>query len=189
MAAVAPSISTATLDLTSLPPIYILKSQVTSRDIRDAEDTLVSNNAILTYDIREAGVVLTGVSTARRVRLELKWSGILLAGNCPPKYRRQVRKRIKLEREHSSSSHKTEHYDNNAASNEQSVHSSESSDGEVRPSPRHVSTHFSDFELISHTVGAFSLSPRSPRSCQTCLAFRVNCIRCFITPFAFCCTM
>ena len=167
MAAGAPSNSIATLDLTSLPPVYVLQSQITSQNLREAEEILTSSNAKLTYDVREAGVVLTDVSTERRARLELKWLGVDLVQDGYPMLPRQARKRLKLQTDSLDCSNEQVHErgDNYILSASRSVHSPNSSDSGSRWKPRHVSTHFSIATFFSLATGRLSQSRRPPTSC------------------------
>ena len=64
-----------------LPPIYVLSSQLSSQEQREAEDALTKGGAPLTYDIHEARVIISSLSKSRRARLELQWKGLFLAGD------------------------------------------------------------------------------------------------------------
>ena len=60
------------LDLGSLPTVYILPTHLSGAQIHGAEDVLVSNGASLTYDIKEARLVLCNLSKSRRAKFELQ---------------------------------------------------------------------------------------------------------------------
>ena len=64
------------LDLSGLPPIYVLTLNITVEELHKVEDDLSSHGAPLTYDIREANLVLGDISKARRAKLELQWGGV-----------------------------------------------------------------------------------------------------------------
>lgn len=147
MAAVAPPNSNANLNFISCPPIYVLKSQISPQILRDMEDTLLSCNAPLTYDIREAGLVLTSVSTPKRARLELRWVGIdLIDGSSKLgqfQNRRRARKRPKIQRDSLSSSTDLElgPGEKTNVSQSPSEHASDSSDREDHVKLQNVSAH------------------------------------------------
>ena len=75
------------LDLTGLPPIYVLAAHLSINQQHEAEDALNNAGASLTYDIKEASIVLGNVSKPKRAKSELHWKGLLVeddavAGNC-----------------------------------------------------------------------------------------------------------
>ena len=75
------------LDLTGLPPIYVLATHLSIDQQHEAEDALSSAGASLTYDIKEANIVLGNLSKPRRAKLELQWNGVNVedvkdAGKC-----------------------------------------------------------------------------------------------------------
>ena len=65
------------LNLSSLPPIYVLATHLSVSEQHEAEDALVSAEAPLTYDIKEANLILAVISKSRRAKLELQWKGVL----------------------------------------------------------------------------------------------------------------
>ncbi|KAL9129026.1 MAG: hypothetical protein Q9217_002428 [Psora testacea] len=64
------------LDLSFIPTVYILASHLSSAEQHEAEDVLSNGGAPLTYDIKEAKLVLGNISRARRAKLELQWKGV-----------------------------------------------------------------------------------------------------------------
>ncbi|KAL4790398.1 hypothetical protein BDV19DRAFT_382323 [Aspergillus venezuelensis] len=64
------------LDLSSLPPIFILPTHLTLEALHEAEETLIEHGARLTYDVGEAGLILGKVGQKKRAALELRSRGI-----------------------------------------------------------------------------------------------------------------
>ena len=64
------------VDLSWLPPVYVLATHLSLEEQHEAEDALTARGAPLTYDIHEAKVIFGNISKAQRARLELKWKGI-----------------------------------------------------------------------------------------------------------------
>lgn len=64
------------LDLSSLPPTFILNTNISTEELNDAEDDLIKHGGPLTYDIKEASLVLGNISRERRAKLELQWGGV-----------------------------------------------------------------------------------------------------------------
>ncbi|KAL4959243.1 type-X family DNA polymerase [Aspergillus stella-maris] len=64
------------LDLSTLPPIFILPTHLTLEALHEAEDTLIEYGARLTYDVGEAGLILGKVGQKKRAALELRSRGI-----------------------------------------------------------------------------------------------------------------
>lgn len=64
------------LELGNLPPVYLLSAHLSANEVHQVEEYLVDCNALLTYDIKEARIVLTKVSTKRRAALELRSLGL-----------------------------------------------------------------------------------------------------------------
>ena len=64
------------LDLSGLPPIYVLAAHLSIDEQHEAEDALSSAGASLTYDIKEARIVLGNVSKPKRAKSELNWKGL-----------------------------------------------------------------------------------------------------------------
>ncbi|KAK7514694.1 hypothetical protein IWZ03DRAFT_222694 [Phyllosticta citriasiana] len=60
------------LDLSSLPPVFVLPTHLTVDDLHELEDKLAEHGARMTYDIREAKIVIGKVGTKRRAQLELR---------------------------------------------------------------------------------------------------------------------
>jgi len=64
------------LDLSSLPPTFILNTNISTEELNNAEDELINHGAPLTYDIKEANLVLGNILRERRAKLELQWGGV-----------------------------------------------------------------------------------------------------------------
>lgn len=64
------------LDLRGLPPFFVLASHLPTNKQHEAEDALSNNGASLTYDIKEARIVLGNISKPRRAKSELQWKGV-----------------------------------------------------------------------------------------------------------------
>lgn len=64
--------SIAKLNLSVLPPIYILPTHIDDEHRHDLEDHAMEAGAPLTYDISEARIVVGNVGTKRRAELELR---------------------------------------------------------------------------------------------------------------------
>ena len=73
-----PIYSVNTLDLSQLPPVFVLATHLSINEQHEAEDALSNRGARLTYDIREANLVLGNISTPRRAKSELQWKGVLV---------------------------------------------------------------------------------------------------------------
>lgn len=65
------SLVNSKLDLTGLPPVFVLAAHLTEAELHKVEDTLIDKGASLTYDIREANLVLGNISKERRAKFEL----------------------------------------------------------------------------------------------------------------------
>ena len=66
----------ADLDLSSCPPIFVSATYFDSDDLHDLEDDLAEAGATLTYDAREAGIVMTKVLKPKRVQFDLRARGV-----------------------------------------------------------------------------------------------------------------
>ncbi len=64
------------LDLSGLPPVYVLAAHLSINEQHEAEDALSNGGAPLTYDINEANLVLGNISKPRRAKSELQWKGL-----------------------------------------------------------------------------------------------------------------
>lgn len=67
-----------TLDLSQLPPVFVLATHLSISEQHEAEDALGRGKAPLTYDINEANLVLGNITKPRRARSELQWKGLHL---------------------------------------------------------------------------------------------------------------
>ena len=68
----------STCNFSKLPPVYVLATHLSIAEQHEAEDALNSAGAPLTYDIKEANLILGNISRARRAKLELQWKGVLV---------------------------------------------------------------------------------------------------------------
>ncbi len=80
-----------TLDLSQLPPVFVLATHLSISEQHEAEDALSNGKAPLTYDIKEANLVLANISRARRARSELQWKGVHLEDIGEEESRRSTR--------------------------------------------------------------------------------------------------
>ena len=80
-----------TLDLSQLPPVFVLATHLSISEQHEAEDALSNGKAPLTYDIKEANLVLGNISRARRARSELQWKGVHLEAIGEEESRRSTR--------------------------------------------------------------------------------------------------
>ncbi|KAL8802045.1 MAG: hypothetical protein Q9182_004058 [Xanthomendoza sp. 2 TL-2023] len=60
------------LDLTTFPSIYVLHTHVPLAELHGIEQQLTTSGALLTYDIREAKLILGYISKPRRAKFELQ---------------------------------------------------------------------------------------------------------------------
>lgn len=68
--------SDSKLQLSGLPPIFVLNSHLSTAELDKVEHELSSRGAPLTYDIREANIVLANILKTRRAKLELQWAHV-----------------------------------------------------------------------------------------------------------------
>jgi DNA polymerase IV len=68
--------TTRTLDLSSLPPIFVSATHFDPTALHELEDSLVDSGAALTYDLSEAGIVISKVARKPRVLFDLKARGV-----------------------------------------------------------------------------------------------------------------
>ncbi|RMZ04550.1 hypothetical protein D0860_06332 [Hortaea werneckii] len=66
----------AHLDLSSCPPIFVSATYFDTDDLHDLEDDLAEVGATLTYDAREAGIIMTKVLKPKRVQFDLRAKGV-----------------------------------------------------------------------------------------------------------------
>ena len=64
------------LDLSFLPPVFVLDSHISPDQLHALEENLIQSGAILTYDVKEAKLFVGNIKTARRAKLELQWKGV-----------------------------------------------------------------------------------------------------------------
>lgn len=66
----------ATLDLSTLPPIFVSATHYEIDDLHELEEKLAAANAMLTYDIHEARIVLSKVTKKARIQFDLRARGL-----------------------------------------------------------------------------------------------------------------
>jgi DNA polymerase IV len=59
-------------DLTSLPPTFILATNLSDSELHEVEDMLGQRGAPVTYDMRNAKLVIGNISKEKRAKFELK---------------------------------------------------------------------------------------------------------------------
>ena len=64
------------LDLSVLPPIFVLPTHMSMDDLHELEDELIEHGATLTYDVTEAKIFLGKVASKKRVDFDLRTRGI-----------------------------------------------------------------------------------------------------------------
>jgi DNA polymerase IV len=65
-----------TLDLSGFPPIFVSATHFETEDLHELEERLVDSGAALTYDLTEAGIVLSRVTRKPRILFDLKAKGL-----------------------------------------------------------------------------------------------------------------
>lgn len=71
----SPPVLKVTLQLESLPPIFISETHLDTCELHELEDDVVEAGGILTYDMKEAKIVLTKAERKRRIQLDLRTKG------------------------------------------------------------------------------------------------------------------
>lgn len=69
--------SPTSLDLSTLPPIYVSSTHFDTDDLHELEEDLANVNAVLTYDIQEAEIVLSKSVKKLRIQFDLRSKGLL----------------------------------------------------------------------------------------------------------------
>ncbi|KAI4848102.1 Nucleotidyltransferase [Aureobasidium sp. EXF-8845] len=64
-----------TLQLSSLPPIFVSESHLDTCELHELEDNVVETGGPLSYDLKEANIVLTKAERKRRIQLDLRSKG------------------------------------------------------------------------------------------------------------------
>ena len=64
------------LDLSPLPPIFVSATHFDPTALHELEDSLVDSGAALTYDLTEAGIVISKVARKPRILFDLKARGV-----------------------------------------------------------------------------------------------------------------
>jgi DNA polymerase IV len=65
----------STLQLGSLPPIFVSESHLDTCELNELEDDVVEAGGLLSYDLKEANIVLTKAERKRRIQLDLRSKG------------------------------------------------------------------------------------------------------------------
>jgi DNA polymerase IV len=65
----------STLQLGSLPPIFVSESHLDTCELHELEDDVVEAGGLLSYDLKEANIVLTKAERKRRIQLDLRSKG------------------------------------------------------------------------------------------------------------------
>lgn len=75
------------LDLSLLPPVFILPTHLTLVELHEVEEQLLNFGATLTYDVAEAKLILGKIGTKKRAALELRcrrlWTEEVQAADIP----------------------------------------------------------------------------------------------------------
>ncbi|KAK5128036.1 hypothetical protein LTR85_005153 [Meristemomyces frigidus] len=66
----------ARLDLSCLPPIFVLATQFETDDLHELEEELADAGANLTYDVAEARIILSKVVKPKRIQFDLRGKGL-----------------------------------------------------------------------------------------------------------------
>ena len=66
----------ARLDLSNFPPIFVSATQFEDEDLHELEEELIDAGVALTYDIREARIVLSKVTKKPRIQFDLRAKGL-----------------------------------------------------------------------------------------------------------------
>lgn len=69
--------SPASLDLSTLPPIYVSNTHFNTDDLLEFEEDLANAGAVLTYDIGEAEIILSKVAKKARIKFDLRSKGLV----------------------------------------------------------------------------------------------------------------
>lgn len=64
------------LDLSHLPPIFVLATHFETDDLHELEEELAEVGAILTYDVAEARIILSKVVKQKRIQFDLRGKGL-----------------------------------------------------------------------------------------------------------------
>jgi DNA polymerase IV len=71
-----PMETTVRLDLSALPPIFVSATHFDSDDLHELEEELSESHAPLTYDLREARIVLSKATRKPRIQFDLRSKGV-----------------------------------------------------------------------------------------------------------------
>jgi DNA polymerase IV len=100
--------TTRTLDLSSLPPIFVSATHFDPTALHELEDSLIDSGAALTYDLSEAGIVISKVARKPRVLFDLKargvWTEEVEVGSGVEGLEERSGKRVKVETDRSRES-------------------------------------------------------------------------------------
>lgn len=76
MSATAKMSDSMGLDLSALPPIYVMSANFSENDLHKAEDTVLDIDGRLTYDAKEARIFIGRISQKKRAAFELRRQGV-----------------------------------------------------------------------------------------------------------------
>ncbi|KAI4759958.1 Nucleotidyltransferase [Aureobasidium sp. EXF-3400] len=65
----------STLQLSSLPPVFVSDTHLDTCELHEIEDDVVEVGGLLSYDLKEANIVLTKAERKRRIQLDLRTKG------------------------------------------------------------------------------------------------------------------
>ncbi|GAB7351799.1 hypothetical protein MBLNU459_g2372t1 [Dothideomycetes sp. NU459] len=71
----SPSVRTS-LDLSSLPPIFLFSTHLETDDLHELEEQIVGAGGLLTYDVNEAKLLLSKAERRKRIELDLRGKGL-----------------------------------------------------------------------------------------------------------------
>lgn len=66
----------ASLDLSSLPPIFLFPTHLDTDDLHEVEEKITDAGGLLTYDIAEAKIILSRAERKKRVEMDLRGKGL-----------------------------------------------------------------------------------------------------------------
>lgn len=69
--------TTTPLNLDALPPIFVSSSFFETEDLHELEEELTHAGAALTYDVQEAGIIISKATKAKRITFDLRAKGLL----------------------------------------------------------------------------------------------------------------
>lgn len=79
----AANTTSVSLDLATLPPIFVSTSFFDTEDLHELEEELTHAGAALTYDIQEAGIIISKATKVRRITFDLRAKGLITKDVAP----------------------------------------------------------------------------------------------------------